>query len=164
MSLALRTNSVCSIDAIPDGFTENSSAPASSAVSPTESDVDGNDSDDDDASASHAALAMAKLQLRASPATALESDERPCAVCHQLQGHNWVGLKTCGHQFHMPCIASWRAQHNTCPTCHTALSASCFTLKYLGGCFEESMSTDGDQLQLARDYQSSATPFARLSC
>ena len=84
--------------------------------------------------------------------------EAPCSICHALDGDNWVGLKTCPHQFHLGCIASWRATHNTCPVCRVAVSVGTFMLRYLGGAFVEGTLPEPAEIKhMAYDYKSTVT-------
>ena len=108
------------------------------------------------------ARVRARAAARSSSSEAQEtppgSMEAPCGICHALDGDNWVGLKTCPHQFHLGCIASWRAAHNTCPVCHVAVSVGTFMLRYLGGAFVEGTLPEPAEItHMAYDYKSTVT-------
>ena len=102
---------------------------------------------------------LARVRARAQAQdTPPESMEAPCGICHALDGDNWVGLKTCPHQFHLGCIASWRATHNTCPVCRVAVSVGTFMLRYLGGAFVEGTLPEPAEIKhMAYDYKSTVT-------
>ena len=102
-----------------------------------------------------AAVAVAGAPAQETPPGSMEA---PCGICHALDGDNWVGLKTCPHQFHLGCIASWRAAHNTCPVCRVAVSVGTFMLRYLGGAFVEGTLPEPAEItHMAYDYKSTVT-------
>lgn len=140
MSMVPRTNSVCSVDMLPDGYTES---PMSSRNT---SRVNSDEEDSDQESPSPAATIP----------TPVVSDHRPCGICLKVDGDNWIALKTCGHQHHLACISQWRVEHNICPCCSVPVSATAFSLLYLGGCFSEDKVSKEEVNALGADYKSTA--------
>ncbi|KAE8661049.1 RING/U-box domain-containing protein [Hibiscus syriacus] len=52
-------------------------------------------------------------------------DESSCVIClEEYKDLDEVGaLKTCGHDYHVPCIKKWLSMKNTCPICKGAAMA-----------------------------------------
>ncbi|XVE96730.1 hypothetical protein REPUB_Repub02eG0248000 [Reevesia pubescens] len=52
-------------------------------------------------------------------------DESSCVIClEEYKDMDEVGaLKTCGHDYHVPCIKKWLSMKNTCPICKASVLA-----------------------------------------
>ncbi|XVF80811.1 hypothetical protein PTKIN_Ptkin15bG0105200 [Pterospermum kingtungense] len=52
-------------------------------------------------------------------------DESSCMICpEEYKDMDEVGaLKTCGHDYHVPCIKKWLSMKNTCPICKASALA-----------------------------------------
>ncbi|KAK8659960.1 hypothetical protein V6N13_030150 [Hibiscus sabdariffa] len=52
-------------------------------------------------------------------------DESSCVIClEEYKDMDEVGeLKTCGHDYHVPCIKKWLSMKNTCPICKASVRA-----------------------------------------
>ena len=139
MSLAPRCGSIASIDML---FSPSvvvspaSSAPASDA-----------EASDDEFELPPAAF------IPPTPPTDAAADDQPCGICRSADGDNWIALKTCAHQFHLPCMSAYRCEHNLCPVCCEPVSASTFSLRYIGGTFNETEPAPADLADLALDYR-----------
>ena len=152
MAMVSRASSVCSIDEV----LAFGSPASSTQVSDAESSSDEEPSPNTTLTLRRSAFTPL---VASAPASQRLSRDQPCGVCNKGSGDNWIALKTCEHQFHLPCVSQWRDEHNLCPVCSVPVSKSLFTLRYLGGCLTEVLPTDADLASTARDFAEAADMF-----
>ncbi len=107
MSLVSRPSSIASMESLYDPSSRISSAISSAASSACPSANASPENSGDEAEVDVDTRPVPRTPPKWSLGPKVPSNMQPCGVCQTNEGHNWIALKGCGHQFHLSVCKSF---------------------------------------------------------